>query len=118
MAASPRDDNGAALINVVGTIVAPYASNPSTTGVGTDTQFKWGTNGTTTVNHVFIQNNLASATVYYAFDTNTTASGAAVYALAPGQFVAWDRQCTILHLQTAASQNFGGTTGITVEGGL
>jgi hypothetical protein len=95
--------------------LVPYASNPAATGVGTDVLYKWGAAGTTPVNHASIQNNTA-ANVLYAFDVATTTAGAMVYTLTAGQSAFWDRACTILHVQTAAAQNFGGTTGITVEG--
>lgn len=113
-----RDDNNTPLTGVVSPATAPYASNPALTGVGTDVLFKWGMAGTTMVNHVFIQNNLASATIYYAFDAVTTQATTPVYALAAGQVIMWHRQCTVLHLQTSAAQTIGGVGGITIEGGF
>jgi hypothetical protein len=92
-----------------------FASNAAATGSGTDVTFKWGTAGNTPANHVSIQNN-GTINVLYSFDVATTTSGAMVYTLAPGQLAIWDRSVTVLHFQTASAVNFGGTTGITVEG--
>jgi hypothetical protein len=95
----------------VGIAATPSTSNPTATGIGTDVQYTW----TQRVSHVTIQNNTA-ASVFYAFDQSAIAAGNLIYTLATGQIVVWDRQCSILHLSTAAAQNFGGQTGITVEG--
>lgn len=100
----------------VGSAQAPYTSNPTQTSAsGADTLFKWGSTGTTVINHIVIQNNTA-ITIYYAFDQVTTTAGNAVYTLASGQIIEWDRQCSVLHLSSSSSQPFGGTAGITIEG--
>lgn len=102
----------------VGIAVTPYASNPTqTASAGADTVFKWGTNGTTQVQHASIQNNTGS-NIFYAFDQSTTVSTDAVYVLVNGAVVFWDRAVSVLHFSSAAQQSFGGTTGITVEGFL
>lgn len=98
----------------VGLALAPYASNAAATGIGTDVTYKFGVNGTTQFNHCSIQND-GAISVLYSFDVPTTTAGAAVYTLAPGQLVFWDRAGTVLHFQTASAVNFNGTSGITVE---
>lgn len=99
----------------VATALTPYASNPTATTANTDTTYKFGASGTTQANHVSIQNN-TGANLYYAFDASTSTSTDSVYSLATGNTVWWDRAVTTLHFQTAASQNFNGLSGITVEG--
>lgn len=102
----------------VGGAIAPYTGNPTQTeAASSDTQFKWGILGTTIVNHISLQNN-TTVNVYYAFDALTTGSANSIYILAPGQLAIWDRQCTVLHFQTASQQpiNNGTTACIVTEG--
>ena len=92
-----------------------WVNNPTqTAAAGADTAFSFG-NGTTTMNHAAIQNNTA-ANIFVAFDQSSITSGNMIYTLTPGQFMMWDRPYTTIHFSSAAQQNFGGQTGITVEG--
>lgn len=99
----------------VGTALTPYGSNPAqTAAAGADTLYKFGVAGTTSFTHVSGQNNTA-ANAYLAFDQSTTGAGNQVYVIASGQAYAFDRLGTVLHFSSAAQQNFGGQSGITVE---
>jgi hypothetical protein len=103
------------IVSAVAAALATPSSNPTqTANAAADTTFKFGANGTTQFNHCSIQNN-TNANVIYAFDQDSTKAGDAIYVLTAGQLVKWDRAGTILHFNTAAQQNFGGTSGITVE---
>lgn len=114
--ATPSVSNPVYASLALGSAVAAYGSNPSQTAASAaDTSFKWGAGGTTTVNHISIQNNTA-ASIYYAFDQSSVTSGNAIYVLAAGQVAFWDRAVTTLHVSSAAQQNFGGQSGITIEG--
>lgn len=96
----------------VGVAVVASPANPAATAAaGADTSYTW----VQRVSHLSIQNNTAAA-VFYAFDQSSTAAGNQVYVLAAGQLAVWDRQCSVLHVSSAASQNFGGQTGISIEG--
>lgn len=95
--------------------LVPWSNQPTqTAAAGADTVLKFGAGGTTEFNHCSIQNNTA-ANIFYAFDQSTTVAGNQVYTLAPGQAVFWDRLSFALHVSSAAQQNIGGQTGITVE---
>ena len=99
----------------VGSALAAFSGNPTqTAAAGADTSYKFGSAGTTSFNHGVIQNNTGS-NIFYAFDQSTTVSTNMVYVLATGQTIFWDRAGTVLHFSSAAQQNFGGQTGITVE---
>lgn len=114
--ASPSNSNPVYASLALGSAVAAYGSNPSqTAAAAADTSFKWGVSGTTTVNHISIMNNTA-ASIYYAFDQSSVTSGNAIYVLTAGQIAFWDRSVTTLHVSSAAQQNFGGQSGITIEG--
>lgn len=106
-------------VTSLGTAIPAYADNPNQTAAASaDTEFKWGSDGTRSVEHVSIQNNTGS-NILYSFDVPTTTAGAAVYVLASGLPPAvWDRHCLSLHLQSAAQQpiNDGSTAGIVIEG--
>ena len=110
----PNADGSLNAITSVGAALSAYSSNPSATGTGTDVPYKFGPTGTTPFTHCAIQNN-TTAKIFYAFDQDTTTTGHMVYSLDVGQLTTWDRAGTIIHFQTAAEQNFGGTAGITVE---
>lgn len=100
------------LIPAISSAVTPAATNPAqTAAAGADTSFTWNE----VVNHVSIQNNTA-ASVFYAFDQSSVTAADAIYVLAAGQAAFWDRKCTVLHVSSAAQQNFGGQSGITIEG--
>jgi hypothetical protein len=86
--------------------VSPSPSNTASTAANTDYQFKWGADGTTAVNHVFLQNN-TTANVQWELDA-TASAGSPV--LAPGQSIFLDVQVSTLHLYTAAIQSVNGTT--------
>lgn len=99
----------------VGTALAAFSGNPAqTAAAGADTLYKFGGGGTTSFNHCAIQNN-TTANVFYAFDQSSVTAANAIYVLASGQTVFWDRKGTTLHFSSAAQQNFGGQSGITVE---
>ncbi len=99
-------------VNPLGASTPVASGNPTqTAAAGADTQFKWQGQ----INHICIQNN-STINFNYAFDQDSTASGNAIYVLAPGAFIEWDRLCTSLHCSTASQVNFGGTSGITIEG--
>ncbi len=101
------DGNNSPVSNVAQTgYVAPYGSNASSTGSATDTPFKWGSSGTTQVNHVMIQNN-GTININWDLDVATTA-GSPV--LAPGQTVFLDVQTTAVHVQSASSLNINGSS--------
>lgn len=98
----------------VGIAATPAPTNPTqTAAAGADTSYSW----TERVSHVAIQNNTAAA-VFYAFDQSTTVAGNQVYVLAAGQLAVWDRQCSVLHVSSAAQETFGGQTGVSIEGFL
>lgn len=102
----------------VGPAVVAYSGNTTQTAAGAaDTTFKFGVNGSTVISHCVIQNNTGS-NINYAFDQSTTVSTNMVYTLANAQTIFWDRAIAVLHFSSAAQQNFGGTSGITVEGFL
>jgi len=101
--------------SAVGSAIAAYSGNATQTATGAaDTPFKFGTNGNTVVSHCVIQNNTGS-NITYAFDQSATVSTNMVYILATGQTIFWDRSFTALHFSSAAQQNFGGASGISVE---
>lgn len=106
-------------VDYLGKALAAYGGNPSqTASASADTEFQWGPLGESVVHHISIQNNTGS-NILYSFDVATTTAGAAVYVLASGLPPAvWDRECTTLHLQSAAQQdiNNGSTAGIVIEG--
>ena len=102
-------------VPAVATALVTPSSNPAKTAAGAaDTLFKFGANGTTQFNHFTIQNNTGSS-ITYAVDQDSTAATSMVHVLTAGTEVTRDRAGTVLHFNSAAQQNFGGATGITVE---
>ena len=99
----------------VGAALTPWTSQPTqTAAAAADTMLKFGSSGTTPFTHISIQNN-GTINFVYSYDADSTAAGAKVYVLVPGQHVWEDRLASVLHCHSAAQVNFGGDTGITVE---
>lgn len=102
-------------LGAVSAALSAYGSNPNqTAAAGADTQYKFGSAGTTSFNHVVGQNN-SSVNVFLAFDQSSVTSGDAIYVIALGQLFAFDRNGTVLHFSSASQVTFGGQSGITVE---
>lgn len=92
---------------VVQGYVAAYGSNPSALTANTDAQFKWGSAGTTIVNHVMIQNNTA-INILWDLDVATSA-GSPV--LRPNETIFLDVPTAALHFQGNGTPNLNGTSG-------
>jgi hypothetical protein len=87
-------------------IVAAYASNAAALTSATDYSFAWGTTGTTTVNHVMLQNNTGASLTY---DLDVAATAGSIV-LPNNQTVFLDIQCTVLHLYQAGTPNVNGSS--------
>jgi hypothetical protein len=96
--------------------VSAYGSNPANTGTAnTDATFKWGALGSTSVNHLMIQNN-STSNVLWDLDTATTSASPII---APGQTIFFDVQTTVVHLQSAtANVPINAASGLIVRGWL
>jgi hypothetical protein len=89
-------------------VVLAYGSNSAQTTANTDYVFKWGSNGTSPVTHMLVQNNTGAA-VLLELDAVTSAGS---YSLATGNTIFFDNIVSYaLHIQTATAQNVNGTTG-------
>lgn len=99
----------------VGTALAAWSSQPTqTAAAGADTVLKFGSAGTTSPNHISLQNN-NTINWFYAFDQDSTASTSQVYILAPGQFAWLDRSFAQFHCHSSSQVSIGGTSGFTIE---
>lgn len=96
--------------------VVAYGSNPAALTANTDYSFKWGTAGTTQVNHIMIQNN-SGTTINFDLDVAATAGSPT---LANGSTIFFDVQATAVHLLSTGTPNVNGATGnnVVVRGWL
>lgn len=101
-------------LQVTGSVLTPYASNPTQTAAsGVDTQYTFGPGGSTPFNGVMGQNNSA-VNVFLAIDQDTTVSGNEIYTVAPGQSFSFERSGSVLHFSSPSQVDFGGQSGLTV----
>lgn len=94
-------------------LIAPWSSNPAqTAGSAADTQYKFGSLGTTTVLAILLQNK-TGADLRFAVDA---ASSANTFVLADGQFIYIDTGApiTVLHLSSAAQQYVNSSSNVGV----
>lgn len=93
-------------------IIAVYTSNATTTGVNTDTPFKWGTTGTTIVQRIILSNE-TGADVRYELDAAATANS---LRLKDGVVLFLAQPTAVVHFFTAASQTINQAGGIMIRG--
>jgi len=91
--------------------VAQWGSNPSTTNAGSETQIKFGSGGTSTVQRLIIDNE-SGADVRYKFDGTATANS---LRLKDGIVLLIQQPCTVLHLYTAGVVNINLAGGVIIE---
>jgi hypothetical protein len=91
-------------------LIVPLSSNPTTTGAGADTQFKW--TGNATVQRVIISNE-TGADVRYELDSTASANS---LRLKDGNVLFIQQPCTVLHLYTVSAQNINQAGGVMIRG--
>lgn len=110
-------NNAVPVLNSAATgYVSAYGSNASALTSATDYAFKWGSGGSTQVNHIMLQNNTATA-LNWDLDVTATAGSPVLNA---GATLFIDVQTTVLHLYQAGTPNVNGTSAsnIVVRGWL